>query len=367
MKQFTEGLEFVIPYHETWDIIDATKVTEYMTCPRKYFYKYILGWNYESSYHLTFGSAWHKALAHLYANQNAWNTVRDYTEILSIFINGGKNGDEAAYNLLQSDDGVIGMALEEFEKHFADRGVLYSQDFFPKTVERAALALLKYAMKYQDDIYTTIKLDEELGVEICGKVMLGDYIYTLVLDVLSQNQEGKIFVMDHKSGSSSYNWQSSWDLSFQMNGYAFACMSMFGPKETGGVVVNGTIFGKTKNVAKTDSLEPFRHIELLRAPLMADEQTMNVWYTTALKYLDDIKADFALMAIEGDGYEVQNSFAMRPINCNYHYGKPCMYKDFCTCWSNPLRKAVELDGVPVGFERVYWDPTEDKRLNIDIN
>jgi CRISPR/Cas system-associated exonuclease Cas4 (RecB family) len=49
--------------HETWQVLDATKLQTYMRCPRKFFFNYVLGWKSEiPSNHLVFGSAWHMAM-----------------------------------------------------------------------------------------------------------------------------------------------------------------------------------------------------------------------------------------------------------------------------------------------------------------
>ena len=50
-----------------FDIHDSTKINCFQTCPRKYFYKYVLGWSHEdANIHLVFGSAWHKAMEVFY-------------------------------------------------------------------------------------------------------------------------------------------------------------------------------------------------------------------------------------------------------------------------------------------------------------
>jgi len=52
----------LIPYHYTWEIQDSSKVQDAMTCMRRYFYNYILGWQSDApNNHLVFGSAWHDA------------------------------------------------------------------------------------------------------------------------------------------------------------------------------------------------------------------------------------------------------------------------------------------------------------------
>jgi len=57
--------EIIEPSH-TWDIIDSSKLSTFMECPRKYFYEYVLGWRPSMpNVHLTFGTAWHAAVERL--------------------------------------------------------------------------------------------------------------------------------------------------------------------------------------------------------------------------------------------------------------------------------------------------------------
>ena len=46
----------------TWHIRDSSKLTDYMACPRMYFFSHILGWKLDMPAHdLHFGTCWHEA------------------------------------------------------------------------------------------------------------------------------------------------------------------------------------------------------------------------------------------------------------------------------------------------------------------
>jgi len=65
-----KGLPF-LPPHPTWEVIDSSKVTQFMECPRRFFWRYIVGWRPDApNIHLTFGQAWHSAMDHLLRNGN---------------------------------------------------------------------------------------------------------------------------------------------------------------------------------------------------------------------------------------------------------------------------------------------------------
>ena len=68
MEKLTD-LDYPVPKHDSWNVLDSTKIQSFMDCPRGFFFSYILGWRKEEpSIHLIFGSAWHDAMEHLANN-----------------------------------------------------------------------------------------------------------------------------------------------------------------------------------------------------------------------------------------------------------------------------------------------------------
>lgn len=64
--------------HETWNVQDSTKIQEFMCCPRRYFFRYVLGWVYEEpNIHLVFGSSVHKAMEVFYKEGNTPNLTAE--------------------------------------------------------------------------------------------------------------------------------------------------------------------------------------------------------------------------------------------------------------------------------------------------
>ena len=56
----------IVTNHPTILTLDSTKLNAFQTCPRRFFFEYVLGWRPETtSIHLTFGVAWHLAMDHL--------------------------------------------------------------------------------------------------------------------------------------------------------------------------------------------------------------------------------------------------------------------------------------------------------------
>src|SRR5574337_1338954 len=75
-------LQYPVEAHRTFNINDSTKLKTYMTCRRKYFYRYVLGWSLEEpNIHLVFGEAWHLAMAHLLTNGYSPQSVAEAYEL----------------------------------------------------------------------------------------------------------------------------------------------------------------------------------------------------------------------------------------------------------------------------------------------
>jgi hypothetical protein len=141
----------------TWKINDPTKITEHYSCNRKYFYSYVLGWRPEgANNHLIFGSSYH-----------------------------------IAQEYLLSHDYSVQSVMKAHEAFVAD----YRSHLGPET----------------DEMF-----------EIAGKVNLTDdqVIYFRMDSILRHKTKETIKSIEHKTGSSTYNWELQWPLSMQNGTYS---------------------------------------------------------------------------------------------------------------------------------------------------
>ncbi len=68
----------------TWNLQDSSKIQEYITCPRSYFFRYVLGWQLaQPNIHLEFGVAIHKAMEvfSLDSQINCTTICKSYNEL----------------------------------------------------------------------------------------------------------------------------------------------------------------------------------------------------------------------------------------------------------------------------------------------
>ena len=300
----------MIQKHKTWDIIDSSKLQEYMSCPRKYFYRYMLGWETQGrSIHLVFGEAWHRAI-----------------EVLM-------------------REGYTSAAVIEGMKRFTEYYRRYYDEYEdennrPKNVEHALEALLAYCLHYDKDDF------EVLYTEVHGTIPLDDKrMITGRLDSICRDKRG-VFSLEHKTGSYKTSaWAEQWTLKMQIGTYNHALMCMFDPNEVYGVIVNGVFFYKTKT-------------EFLRAPIRKLDNAMQTWLDTTLYWYKQVESNTALMLEEDkQDNETMQSFPMNTESCT-KWNRMCKYADFCNTWNNPLQRCDEK---PLDFEEIWWNPAESEK------
>lgn len=304
---------YPIPVDSAWEIVDISKMKDYLDCPRKFWWRHVLGWESTApSNHLIFGEAMHRAMAHL----------------------------------LQTDYSSENILIAWKEKFLP-----YYREFFPPTTDElmkaktpaAMLQMLpQYVARWHDDHQRCTTLHVEVG----GAVPVAtDRVIHLRIDaILQDKQKGFIFGREHKSGSGiTRQWETQWMLDLQPTCYTHALRSAFPDHEVKGIELNGIHFKHTKT--KGDSFE------FIRIPLWKSNENMLVWLMTVNRIYDEIERDFELLAYSSENDSVLTAFHLNPGNCTKYFG--CAYHDFCCAWPNPLRKVHECQ---LGFHINFWDP-----------
>ena len=285
---------------------DASKLTEFMSCPRKFFFHYILGWQTDSANnHLVFGTAWHEAMEHLLLNGYAAEEVSTAFEKF----------------------------LLSYRTEFSE---LTDDDYSPKSPAMAMKALKAYVKTYAKDVneikalYTEIGFRASLSKEftMCGRI-----------DAIIQNGIGT-YPLDHKTGSrAGLTWTKQFDLGMQTGLYTHAAALKYGFDKILGTKYNGVFFYKSGEV------------KFERVPCWRSAVQQKTWLQTTLGWLRQMRREYETLATESDSQAVMLSFPMRGTNCT-NYGV-CQYHDFCNLWGNPLQHVARP---PAGFVRRFWSP-----------
>lgn len=299
--------------HPTWNILDSSKIQEYMDCPRKYFYKYILGWRADIPQQaLVFGEAWHAAMDSLYEIGFTENGV-----------NAAKERFEQLYRL-------------EFSQETDDL-------YHPKSLWNAFEAIELYALQYARYIQDY----EVVEIEVAGTVPIGYEGARLsfrIDKILRHKKTGKFYVIEHKTtGRGGRQWNDQWILSTQVGVYTHALYCLYPIDLVYGVIVDGVIF--TKKDIK------FERVLCERTP-----EQMAVWLQNTRDWQERIDIDtYTIRWCNEDTRESEplKCFMMNTQSCTKYWG--CEFHDFCMSWINPLS---HIDDVPIGFREEFWNPIE---------
>ncbi len=309
--------------HPTWDIKDSSKLTEFLTCPRKYFYRYLLGWTLDIPAHdLHFGQSWHCA--------REYQLLNGYEDVQGAF-----NAFMRKYR-------------EEFDE---STDSLYS----PKTPTAVLNALMKYAEERRNDL----REFKVLYTEISGTVPVDErrVLYYRLDSIMEQTEDGRILSMDHKSTKKfSKWWREYFHLSIQTGTYTHCLYCMFPIDQVLGVLYDGTAFEFLPRGSKTRPAGYYVSFE--QVPAYKTPEQMNSWLWTVNNILDDIEREMDRLYHCKEDEPVMMAFPMNPESCMKYLG--CQFHDFCLSWQNPLQRCYET---PIGFKQEFWNPAAMETTN----
>jgi PD-(D/E)XK nuclease superfamily len=315
----------ILQAHDTWNVNDPSKLTEYMRCARKYFYKYILGWSSEyPNNDLIFGSSWHLSAEH--------------------FLRAGYNA-EALYEASR-------LFVEHYRKHFDE-----STDklFEPKNPSTALEALAKYCEIFQSDA----RKYETLWTEIGGVVSISDTntMYFKIDAILKERESSRILFLDHKTSKRKYSdWGEHWILSTQMLTYNHVLHCLYPQEQIEGGKIRCSFFYPEKS----KDFPAIFDESLIRKTA----NQMNSWLTQVNQWINSLNND-KLWLLEEDSPEkrVMESFPMNDTAC-FNFGKKCEFFDLCDSWSNPLQ---HCDDPPIGLKVDFWDPRANETIRTKVD
>lgn len=302
----------LIPEQSTWKIIDSSKLQCFLTCPRMYFYNYILGWKKdEPNIHLKFGEAWHLCMEILL--QKGYNT------------------------------NAIVSAVESFSQCFNDAYPAGQTDFTsPKSMANIPEALVKYCQNYQGDAFpgnpALVK-----HTEIAGTVPISeDRVLHFRLDSLIEDEKGRMFALEHKTGSrNDRNWQDQWSLSLQVFTYLHVLHCLYTPEKVYGVLINGAFFQKTG-------------VTFLRVPIRKNMDMLQSWLSDVNHFLDLLELYQEQLCKTTMQDQIMEAYPKNPTNCTKYFG--CPFLGMCSSWANPIAHC--LNGPPPGFTEDHWNPAD---------
>ena len=319
-------MTFPLSAQPTWDIRDSSKVSDYLACPRLYFYSHILGWRPDSPAHdLHFGTSWHCA--------REYQLLHGYEDV------------QGAFNAF----------MDEYRKVFHEST---DEIYKPKTPTAVLSALMKFAEERSSDLVENevVELNGQKMTEISGTVPVDTdrVVYYRMDSIMRRKSDGKIFSWDHKSTSARYikgrQWSEQFHLGIQNGTYTHCLYCMFPIEEVLGIEFCGTGF---EYLMRGSAARPAGyHCILQRVPAFKTPDQMNTWLWLVNDILDEIDLDMDRLYHCKEDDQVLMAFRMNPGSCTNYRG--CPFHDFCLAWSNPLQQCYEP---PLGFKVEFWDPS----------
>lgn len=322
-------MTFPLPDQPTWKILDSTKIDEYILCPRKFFYSYVLGWRMDvPAQDLIFGAAWHKAREH--------QLINGYFSI----------------------KGAMEAFMAEYRAHLpAETDALY----VPKTPTAALNGLIELMGERPRDLIENelVIIDGVPMTEISGTVPIDEnrLIHYRMDSIMRRKSNGKIFSWDHKTTSGKWIHDTRWDdelyLSIQNGTYTHCLYCMYPVEQVDGVEFLKTGFEFLERSSKNRSAG--YHATTRAIPAFKTPDQMNTWLWTINTIVDEIERDMDRLMHCQEGDPVMMAFRQNPKSCTAYKG--CPFHDFCMSWQNPLQRCHQP---PLGYRVEWWNPSEVK-------
>ena len=323
----------LIPSHPSHERIDSTKLTTYMECPRKFFWRFLLGLRSKNSeYDLLFGQWYHEAMYHLIVNGYSANSVKQAVHIFN--------------DLYQEEFGRMAPEEHALLNHKA------------KTPDNVARALTFYAARYGGEQHSVI------AAEVPGTVMVSikpeRYLH-YICDALLVTKDG-LLVRDYKTSGWGLdeNWALQWEISAQIGTYHHAGSLLAAEMKLPflGVEVDGVCF---RNPPKTRlDGKPYagqKDVEFRRHLILRSARSMSAWLDDTNQWYSRLEEDKARLEADSADNATMKAFPKNPTACS-HFGL-CRYHALCLSRHNPLQ--YNCTEPPVGFKQEFWDPTKKEK------
>lgn len=307
------GLEI----HPSVTRYDSSKLQTFGQCQRRFFYRYVLGWEpVRSSVHLVHGDAFHRALDILY--QGGFTPTPDRIQ-------------------------------DAFDEYFRVYRETFSIDWddinAPKNPDNALQALINYCAYYKNDVTSF----DVLYTEVAGRVPVSEHdTVHFRIDLIVKNSEG-VSIVEHKTASRmDPNWGDQFAFKIQTGTYSHVGHCLFGD-DFYGMRINGIVFTKS---AQSSAQKQF-----IRVPIRKSLDQMDVWLWTVNDYIHRVEVELARLFECSESDSVMRAYPMNAEAC-FNFGQRCPYYEHCRMWSNPLQHAAD---VPDDFKISWWDPSDREK------
>lgn len=332
-----KNLDLPVAYDETFDILDASKVSAFMDCPRKFLFAYIFGWKQlDPNIHLEYGGAWHDAM-----------------EFLALAFKGNTDGSKRGYTN-EEIRGAYRAFLTRYSQTYGDgpalEGIasltgLPAPNMPAKDANNAFIALVDYQANWREDNFET------LYTEVAGTVPISnDRLFHVKLDTILR-EAARVFSLEHKTtGRRTNAWLQQWATMLQVGGYSYFLKSLIDAGmiegNFGGVEINGAILRAPNRNGDSNN-------EFVRVPIRPTEEQTALWLWEVNHWIDFLDVQMLALQKARAKDDVLGCFPRNPTSCN-KFG--CAYPGLCEHHVNPLKIYEKRPGE---YKVEFWNPRRD--------
>ncbi len=305
---------------------DNSRLADYKTCPRSYFFRHILGWRREgNALPLTFGLSWHAGLEFLWEN----STRLDSTSLAQ--------GSLAAFLETWESEGMKAQLSMDEEEFYA-----------PRTPGVASEMYYNY-VKVRYSLLTNCKvIGNEQPFAVPMPAMQKTWYIGKMDKVIEHN--GQRLVIEHKTTTAysiKYGFQpdyvESWATSSQVKGYEFGANLHYAGID--GVWVDAALVHKKI------------HDQFKIIPISHNFTLLQEWISNTAQWISTVQRDERTFAETGNLTE-KGCFQKNEESCFGKYGK-CPYLDICRSVADP----TTLIEPPPGYILDRWEPFDELGLS----
>ena len=329
----------------TANLLDNSRIECYFRCPRRYFYRYHLGWRGErTSVHLVWGEAWHRVMAAWYTNQ--------------------------ASMVHQPAPNQLRCGTDYYREHFSPAD---DENNAPKTCAALGVCFKDYVKAYEkeDTQFTTLAVEIGFKLEIAPGVWMSGRID----QILQDNLTGDIIVRDHKSASQLPDMKgvNQWQMSTQAACYLTAAKRKYPEHYVRefevNIVVPRKVSTSLKVVADKNQDSGRKLVKrkqsptgLTRISVGLEDGQLGMWCWEAEQLSNEILWQEAIWNKPDtqDTQPTMATFRRTPTSC-YDFHSLCTYFDQCSVWTDPLKEIKS--GPPRGMVVDHWDPLVDLKCS----
>ncbi|RQW92787.1 MAG: hypothetical protein EHM79_00220 [Geobacter sp.] len=340
-------------------LTDSSKIQDYLTCPRYFWYRHVLGWTKDiASPHLDFGTSVHAGMEPLMRFRMGSNTY------ISVVKNNPHRVEEEVfihYPPMKSK-GYNSVSLEEAFNRFLDSYKSFFGNLLivapGKSIDAVSEILPMYVENYSQDDFETLHVEVSFRAPLINSGMIGNADPISLhgrMDGIVRTKDGRIWGVEHKTASKLSNiWQNQWSTSVQIGSYTHLLYCMFPPEDVQGVIVNALVFNPTK-------------VQVRRIYVTRSRESMRAWYKLVTDTVTRIYVDLERFQtqVETNNPDIYNTFHMCPTSCGNYGG--CEFLEFCVAWPEPLRHIDPKEPTPPpGYKIHYWDPREKEETAKEV-